>query len=45
MKVGECVYFNIEFKSHYMQVCIKRNISDADERKRISQLSAINVYV
>ena len=46
------VYSNMQTVSHYLQFRIKRNISNtkrnintADERKHISQMSTIDVYI
>ena len=40
------VYSNIcNLYSHYLQFCIKCNISIADEQKYISQMYAIDFYV
>ena len=38
-------FSNMQLKSHYLQLCIKRNIRNAEEQKLISQMSAISVYV
>ena len=38
-------YSNMQLKSHYLQFCIKRNIRNADEKKPISHMSSISVYV
>ena len=38
-------YSNMQLISHYLQFCIKLNISNTDEQKPISQMSVISVYV
>ena len=44
-KFGEHVYSNMQSKSNYLQFRIICYISNADEQKHISQVSAIDVYV
>ena len=45
IKVGELLYSNMQLKSHYLQVCIKGKIRNADDQKHIPQMFGIDVYV
>ena len=45
LRLGNMFYSNMQFKSHYLQFCIKHNIRNDDEQKPISYMSAISVYV
>ena len=45
LRLGNLFYSNMQLKSHYLQVCIKGKIRNAEEQKHIPQMSGIDVYV